>query len=101
MELRPCSSGLGQGFSGEKNADSIASLKSEIRNPKFETISKFLPREVLYDFDTSLGQMFKIQNTLTLSCSRQRRLGFEHWDFGLPREMRSLFLNVARNLVNS
>jgi len=34
MELRPCSSGLGQGFSGEKNADSIASLKSEIRNSK-------------------------------------------------------------------
>jgi len=52
IELRPCSSGLGQGFCIEV-PDFIGILK-------FETISKFSPREVPYDFDTSLGQMFKI-----------------------------------------
>ena len=42
----------------------------EIRNPKS------------YIRNNIEIQMFKIRNTPKLSCSWQRPLGLEHWDFG-------------------
>ena len=40
--------------------------------------------------------MFKIGNSPNLSCSGQRPLGLEHWDFGLPREMLALWNSALR-----
>jgi len=79
-------------------------ILSEIQNIVEQIIQKYKPSRIIlfgpagrgeYDKVNDLDfliifeirnnikiQMFKIQNTPTLSCSRQRPLGFEHWDFG-------------------